>query len=78
MHNCANCCCDANNFQPLTSDFTEVAKYVLYGFATLTCCLIVLSEIVYLSNNAKVFKNDVPHLEEVDNEQEQCINFKNE
>ena len=62
----------------LTSDFIEIARYVIYGFATLTCCLIVLSEIVYLMNNAKVFKNDVPHIEAVDNEQEQCINFKNE
>ena len=62
----------------ITYDFIQTARLILYIFIGITACLIVLSEVVYLVNNAKVFKDDVPHIEEVDKDQEQCINLKND
>lgn len=62
----------------ITLEFINTAKLILYIFIGITSCLIVLSEIVYIINNIKVFKDDVPHIEEVDKDQEQCINLKND
>jgi len=59
----------------ITLEFINTAKIILYIFIGITSCLIVLSEIVYIINNIKVFKDDVPHIEEIDKDEEQCINL---